>query len=69
MTTGTIKWYNSDKGYGFIKQDNNANNDIFIHANVLQSAGISHLKDGQAVQFEISTDQKGREAASSIELI
>lgn len=68
MTTGIIKWFNTDKGYGFIKQDNNPN-DVFIHAKVLEDAGINSIRDGQAVQFKISTDPKGREAASSIELL
>ena len=68
MKTGTIKWFNAEKGYGFIKQDNSAN-DIFIHVKVLERASISNIREGQAVQFEVSTDQNGREAASSIELI
>jgi CspA family cold shock protein len=68
MITGKVKWFNTEKGYGFIQQDN-SDSDVFLHAKVLETAGISHIRDGQAVQFEISTDQKGRAAASSIELL
>ena len=68
MTKGTIKWFNHEKAYGFIKQDNGGS-DIFVHLNVLEKSGISNIREGQAVEFDISTDRQGRESASKISLL
>ena len=67
MFTGTVKWFNSQKGYGFITPDN-GNKDVFVHITALQAAGLDGLDDGQAVNFEIEVASDGRESATNIEL-
>lgn len=65
--TGTVKWYNMKKGYGFIQSEANVK-DIFIHATLLQKSGLKRLLPGQKVRFEIY-DDKGRPAAENVEII
>ncbi|MBT4879746.1 MAG: cold-shock protein [Alphaproteobacteria bacterium] len=66
MTTGTVKWFNATKGYGFIAPDN-GNNDVFVHISEVEKAGLSQLNDGQKVSFEIA-DNNGKQAAANITL-
>lgn len=66
MAKGTVKWFNTTKGYGFITPDNGGS-DVFIHISEVEKAGLSGLKDGQKVNFEIATN-KGRESAANISL-
>jgi CspA family cold shock protein len=66
-TTGTVKWYNSTKGYGFIAPDNGSK-DIFIHRSAVEEAGLDGLNDNQKIKFEIISS-KGKESAENIELI
>ena len=66
-TTGTVKWYNSTKGYGFIAPDNGSK-DIFIHRSAVEEAGLDGLNDNQKIKFEIILSQ-GKESAGNIELI
>ena len=65
--TGTVKWYNSTKGYGFIAPDNGSK-DIFIHRSAVEEAGLDGLNDNQKIKFEIISN-KGKESAENIELI
>ena len=65
--TGTVKWYNSTKGYGFIAPDNGSK-DIFIHRSAVEEAGLDGLNDNQKIKFEIILSQ-GKESAGNIELI
>ena len=65
--TGTVKWYNSTKGYGFIAPDNGSK-DIFIHRSAVEEAGLDGLNDNQKIKFEIVSN-KGKESAENIELI
>ena len=68
MTTGTVKFYNTQKGFGFIQPDD-GQQDVFVHATALERAGISGLSDGQKVSFETEVDSRsGKTAVSKIEL-
>ena len=60
MTVGTVKWFNTSRGYGFIQPE--AGNDVFVHASAIQDGGA--LEDGQAVEFDITQGQKGPQAAN-----
>jgi CspA family cold shock protein len=57
--TGTVKFFNSSKGYGFITPQGGSK-DVFVHVSALEQAGISHLADGQQVSFEIEPDRMGK---------
>ena len=67
MSVGTVKWFNSQKGYGFI-QPEDGSKDVFVHISALQRAGISRLNDGQTVAFDIERDRTGRESAVNLSL-
>lgn len=68
MTTGTVKFYNDQKGYGFIQPDN-GEKDVFVHATALQRCGLTGLAEGQKVSFETDVDKRsGKTAVSTIEL-
>jgi len=67
MNTGTVKFYNDQKGFGFIQPDNGGK-DVFVHATALERAGMRGLREGQKVSFETQTDQRsGKIAVSRIE--
>lgn len=69
MTTGTVKFYNDQKGFGFI-QPESGEKDVFVHATALERAGISGLREGQKVSFETEVDSRsGKTAVSTIELL
>ncbi len=57
MTQGTVKWFNDQKGYGFIEQDNGE--DIFVHHSEIQGTGFKTLSEGDIVSFEVGAGQKG----------
>ena len=60
MEQGTVKWFNDAKGYGFISRQNGE--DVFVHHTAIQSDGFRTLKEGQAVQFEVTKGKKGLQA-------
>lgn len=59
---GTVKWFNGEKGYGFISQENGP--DLFVHYSEIQSNGFRTLNEGDAVEFEITDGKKGKQASS-----
>jgi cold shock protein len=61
MTQGTVKWFNSQKGFGFITPDGGAK-DVFVHQSEIQGSGFRSLEENQRVQFEISQGPKGPQA-------
>ena len=67
MANGTVKWFNTQKGFGFIAPENGSK-DVFIHISALERAGIQQLDDGQAVTFDVEADRNGRESASNLAL-
>ena len=62
MEKGTIKWFNDEKGYGFISRE--AGDDVFVHFSAIQGAGFKTLEDGQSVTFDVETGDRGLEAAN-----
>ena len=62
MATGTVKWFNAEKGYGFIARDDGGD-DVFVHFSAIQRTGFRTLEEGQKVEFEITPGQKGDQAA------
>jgi CspA family cold shock protein len=60
MAQGTVKWFNADKGYGFIAVDGGA--DVFVHYSAIQADGYRSLEEGQRVEFEITTSTRGPQA-------
>ena len=63
MATGTVKWFNDSKGFGFIKQDGGGD-DVFCHQSAIQSEGFRTLAEGQMVEFEVNRGPKGLQAAN-----
>lgn len=66
MATGTVKWFNTQKGYGFI-QPEGGGKDVFVHITAVQRAGLTSLNEGQKVKFEVARD-RGKEAAANLSL-
>ena len=67
MANGTVKWFNSTKGFGFIEVDGRSS-DVFVHISAVERSGLTGLADGQAVTFEIEAGRDGRESAKDVEL-
>jgi cold shock protein len=68
MPTGTVKWFNGQKGFGFI-QPNDGGNDVFVHISAVERAGLSGLAEGQKVNFEIKADKmRGKSSAENLSL-
>jgi cold shock protein len=67
MATGTVKWYNETKGYGFIQPDNGGK-DVFVHASALERAGMRGLAEGQKISYEVEADRRtGKESATNLQ--
>ena len=63
MASGTVKWFNAEKGFGFI-QPNGGGPDVFVHYSAIESSGYRSLDEGQSVEFEITQGQKGPQASN-----
>ena len=68
MPTGTVKWFNTTKGYGFIAPDGGGS-DVFVHISAVERSGLTGLADNQKVQFELQAGRDGRESASDLKLL
>lgn len=67
MAQGTVKWFNSQKGFGFIQPDNGGA-DVFVHITAIKNLGLQSLNEGQKVSYELET-QRGKPAAGNIQLV
>jgi len=67
MATGTVKWFNPTKGFGFIEPDGGGK-DTFVHITAVEASGLTSLNEGQRVQYELETGRNGKEAAAKITL-
>ncbi len=68
MTIGTVKFFNPDRGYGFIAPEDGSK-DAFVHISALERAGISTLGEGQKVEYELQSGQKGKSSAENLKLV
>ena len=68
MATGTVKWFNTTKGYGFIAPDDGGK-DIFVHISAVERAGLKALNDNQKISYELQSGRDGRSSASDLKLL
>jgi CspA family cold shock protein len=68
MTIGTVKWFNSQKGYGFI-QPEDGSKDVFVHISAVERAGLGNLHEGQKVSFELERGQQGKTSAVNLQQV
>lgn len=68
MANGTVKWFNSTKGFGFIQPDSGGK-DVFVHISAVERSGINSLPDGQKVTYDLETGRDGRESATNLTLV
>jgi cold shock protein len=68
MSKGTLKWFNGQKGYGFIQPDDGSR-DVYVHISVVERAGLSGLNEGQQVSYDIERGQQGKPAAVNLQAV
>jgi CspA family cold shock protein len=66
MNIGTVKWFNTQKGYGFIQPDDGSK-DVFVHVSAVERSGIGHLQEGQKLSYELERGQQGKISAVSLQ--
>jgi len=67
MATGTVKWFNPDKGYGFIQPDTGGD-DVFVHISAVEAAGLRTLNDNAKITYELVEDRRGRSSAGELQI-
>jgi len=67
MATGTVKWFNPDKGYGFIQPDAGGD-DVFVHISAVEAAGLKTLSDNVKINYEMVEDRRGRSSAGELQV-
>ncbi len=67
MATGTVKWFNPDKGYGFIQPDTGGD-DVFVHISAVEAAGLKTLNDNAKINYEMVEDRRGRSSAGELQI-
>ncbi|HXT80564.1 MAG TPA: cold-shock protein [Acetobacteraceae bacterium] len=68
MSEGTVKWFNSQKGFGFI-QPTDGSNDVFVHISAVERAGLSGLNEGQKISFDVERGQQGKMSATNLKAV
>ena len=68
MATGTVKWFNPTKGYGFIEPEDGGN-DAFVHISAVEQAGLRTLQEGQKVSYELTAGQNGKDSAENLAVV
>jgi len=68
MAKGTVKWFNGQKGYGFIQPDDGSR-DVFVHISAVERAGMTNLSEGQQLTYEIENGQKGKSSAVNLQAV
>jgi len=66
MSTGTVKWFNAQKGYGFIQPDDGSK-DVFVHISAVERSGLGSLNEGQKIQYEVQRGQQGKLSAENLQ--
>lgn len=66
MPSGTVKWFNATKGFGFIQPDDGSK-DVFVHISSVERSGLGQLQEGQRVQFDLERDRQGRVSATNLQ--
>jgi CspA family cold shock protein len=68
MATGTVKWFSSQKGYGFVQPDDGTK-DVFVHVSAVERSGIGNLREGQKISYDIERGQQGRTSAVNLKQV
>ena len=68
MSTGTVKWFNPTKGFGFVEPESGGN-DVFVHISAVERAGISTLNEGDRIEYELVKGQNGKSSAEDLKLV
>jgi cold shock protein len=66
MSLGTVKWFNAQKGYGFIQPDDGSK-DVFVHISAVERAGLGDLREGQKIKYDLEQDQRGKTSAGNLQ--